>query len=182
MKAVCVTNKVSMLPREITQNYSSSSDLFSILIEKEYTVYAITEFFGHIWYCICDEDYSSYPMWHPALLFQVSDNRLSRYWVFSLKESSRPFIGLREWAIEKGFYDRLTDWKKRETDIFNKYKEEMDLEFPDKLIKTIAEIGDTKWLICPTCLDAWESPGNRDGMVRCPKCRQMMHNPRYSSD
>ena len=37
---------------------------------------------------------------------------------------------------------------------------------------------DNNWLMCPLCNDAWESQ-SLYGMVRCPKCKKRLHNPRY---
>jgi len=41
-----------------------------------------------------------------------------------------------------------------------------------------AEIIDQDWLICSNCIDAWES-ASITPMIRCPKCKNIMHNPRY---
>ena len=118
-------------------------------------------------------------MWAPACLCAISDERMSRHWVFEFYEEDHPFIGFPEWVHDSNYYGKLTDGEKIERDIFQLYKEKIDLEFPDLSISETAQLADEKWLICPTCIDAWESLGDRDGMVRCPKCRQMMHNPRY---
>jgi len=55
----------------------------------------------------------------------------------------------------------------------------MDLEFPNPNVNLVATIGDDRWLICTSCLDAWESQVQDLAMVICPKCKQVMHNPRY---
>lgn len=91
-------------------------------------------------------------------------------------------MGFPEWASENSFYDNLTNWEPREEDIFSAYKEIMDLEFPDRQILEKAMIGDEKWLICHLCMDAWEQSSCSDGMVRCPKCKNIMHNPRYKDE
>lgn len=77
------------------------------------------------------------------------------------------------------FYDNLTDGEGEERAIFRKYKALMDVEFPNNTIKEKAQIGDEKWLMCPSCIDAWEDSDNRNAMVICPICKQMFHNPRY---
>lgn len=51
------------------------------------------------------------------------------------------------------------------------------LKIPDFRVTEIAIEGDTKWLICPNCNDAWESTSS-DAMVVCPKCEHICHNPR----
>ncbi len=47
----------------------------------------------------------------------------------------------------------------------------------DSNILEKAIIGDTCWLICPKCNDAWESD-SLTAMVVCPKCCRALHNPR----
>lgn len=51
------------------------------------------------------------------------------------------------------------------------------LKMPDSKITETAIQGDSKWLICPHCNDAWESISS-DAMVICPKCEHVCHNPR----
>jgi hypothetical protein len=186
MRIKCVENKVAKLPEEIIKNYSISDSNFPILIGKEYVVYGMTVHLGYVWYYICDEIYSYYPTWSPSPLFEVIDGQLSRFWIYSYKEGMRtvlsPWWTFPEWADNPDFYDNLTDGDEREVKIFKSYKELMDLEFPDFTISEIAQIGDKEWLICPTCIDGWECLNTLDGMVRCPKCKKVMHNPRYQAE
>ncbi len=186
MKIKCVENRKKLLPEEIRSNYSISDNEFSIKIEKEYVVYAMTLHCGHVWYYICDESYSYYPVWNPSPFFIVIDGKLSRYWVYSFIEGEittlRPRWGFSQWAEDPDYYDRLTDGEEAAVALFKTYKELMDIEFPDPSITQIATVGDSEWLICPDCMDAWNSPGDKDGMVICPKCKTMMHNPRYTTD
>jgi hypothetical protein len=51
------------------------------------------------------------------------------------------------------------------------------LKMPDSRITETAIQGDSKWLICPHCNDAWELISS-DAMVICPKCEHVYHNPR----
>ena len=184
MKIKCIENKISVLPQEITNNFGSISDTqFNVCPGKEYVVYALSYFYGHIWYCICEEDYTYYPMWNPDVFFEISDGHLSRYWIFSFrndaKNQRRPFFSFPEWANDKHYYNGLTDGDQPERDLFKNYKEKMDLEFNDNSISEVAQIGDSVWVICPLCIDAWESGNIRDAMVKCPNCKTVLHNPRY---
>ena len=43
-------------------------------------------------------------------------------------------------------------------------------------------MGDDKWLICPDCIDAWESSSAIDPLVRCPKCLKVFNNPRFKTN
>ena len=185
MKIRCITNSVTKIPSEILINYTSPNSPIPLLIGKEYVVYALSEYYGSIWYCICDELYTYHPMWIPQLFFELSDNRLSRYWIFSFKEDSKKnrfFFGFTEWANQLDFYDNLTDGEEREVVIFRSYKELVDLEFPNSLICECAQLGDNEWLICPTCFDAWQCSNNIDALVRCPKCQKILNNPRYANE
>ncbi len=183
MKIKCINNRKST-PQKTLSEEQIYYDPLPLIIGKEYVVYAVGEFENATWYCICDEHYTYYPMWRPFPLFGIVDNRLSRYWVFSLQEwenKKQPLISFPEWANDSYFYGELVEGNSNDQNAvtFRKYKELMDLEFPDKAITEIAEIGDSDWLICPTCIDAWDCPNAQDGMVTCPKCKKIMNNPRY---
>lgn len=184
MRINCIKNLAADLPSEIINNYSISYSEFSILIGKQYVVYGMTIHLGHVWYYICDETYSYYPIWNPAPLFQVIDGQLSRHWIYSYNEGEatqlRPYWAFPEWANNPDFYGNLTDGEEKEVKIFETYKQILDLEFPDPLISETAQIGDGEWLICPLCVEAWQCYNDSDGMVRCPKCTKAMHNPRYN--
>jgi hypothetical protein len=184
MKIKCVSNSRNSLPNELLKKYSMGLDHFSVFPGNEYIVYSVGALYGFVWYCICDESYIFYPMWNPEMLFEIIDKRLSRYWVFSLddgKDKKIPFLRFPEWANNPYFYEELIDGDSSDANaiIFSKYKELMDLEFPNPLISDTAEIGDRDWLICPKCIDAWKSESNLDALVRCPICTTVLNNPRY---
>jgi hypothetical protein len=187
MKIKCIENKVSAVPKSFLTDYPVSYERFSVVIGKEYTVYALGEIEGNVWYCICDESYFLYPMWNPYPLFEISDNRLSRYWVFSFDEDNKkkaPFLSFPEWAKDSHyFYTQLVEGNNRDQNavIFKSYKLLMDIEFPDSKISEKAQPADNEWLICPFCINAWQCSNNQDGMVICPKCNKIMHNPRYQA-
>lgn len=56
--------------------------------------------------------------------------------------------------------------------------EKEELLKPIQEVKDIAQQLDDTWLMCPLCQEAWENH-SRYGMVRCPKCRNKLHNPKY---
>lgn len=184
MKVKCITNKVSSLPREILNNYKISYEEFFIKEDKEYVVYAVMIYLGYIWYCICDERYTNCPMWHPSTLFELTNDRLSRYWIFSFNEENHkklPYLSFPEWSNDPYFYGELVDGGKKEISLFNKYKNLMDLEFPNSSISMIAQIIEEDWLFCPLCIDAWQYSDDKDALVKCPKCQQILNNPRYTN-
>lgn len=182
MRVRCLNNEYSCLPDNITKNMSPSD--FPIDIGCEYNVYAISEFYGFIWFCILDRNSDTSPMWYPSVFFEIIDSRLSRYWIFSffensLKKGKRPFFGFPEWAVNIEFYSDLVEGESEEIELFQRYRKAMDLEFPDKSVTVSAQIGDEKWLICPDCMDAWEYSDAKDALVICPICHQKFNNPRY---
>jgi hypothetical protein len=163
-----------------TTNDGSSKVLDGRIVPgKEYTVYALGKSDGEPLYYLYDEYCSYYPMFHSSPFFEITDNHPSRYWVPSKSEPN--FLAYPEWALDDNYYGNLIDDEAGESRIFRHYKALMDLEFPDSTITEKAQIGDAQWLICPTCIDAWQSPDNLDAVVICPKCQNMLHNPRYQN-
>lgn len=184
MKIKCINNRKSFLPKEILDVYRISYDKFFIQEGKEYIVYAIGISYGSVWYCICDEAYMFYPNWTPSHLFEISDNRLSRYWVFNIEkqgDKNLPYLAFPEWANDPFFYGKLLDGDSTDPNalLFKKYKELMDLEFPSLSISEKAQIGDQEWLICPKCFKAWQSESQIDAIVKCPQCQTQLNNPKY---
>jgi uncharacterized protein YbaR (Trm112 family) len=49
---------------------------------------------------------------------------------------------------------------------------------PDLTVDKTAQEMEKGWLMCPNCIDAWETYST-DAMVICPKCDSALHNPRY---
>jgi hypothetical protein len=94
----------------------------------------MTIFHGDIWYYICDDSYSYYPVWNPGILFTITDDRVSRFWRVGYRpdhESSDEafIITFAEWVSERYFYDRLTNRDPAAVDLFRHYKQLMDGEF-----------------------------------------------------
>ena len=52
------------------------------------------------------------------------------------------------------------------------------LEISENDISQSALILDKNWLMCPNCIDAWEST-SLNAVVICPKCSMTFHNPRH---
>ena len=179
----CKTNLFSDLPKDCLVETKFNTHETRLVVEKNYVVYAMILNSGYIWYFLEDEDKLYYPFAYPAPFFKVLNGNLSRYWIYSTeigkdKNSSRTIWTYPEWANDPYFYNQLTDGKREALEVFKKYKELMDIEFPLPSIPEAASALDEEWLMCHFCLDAWQST-SKDGMVICPKCKRMMHNPRY---
>lgn len=106
---------------------------FDLKLGKEYVVYGLTVFLGHVWYYIADESYSSFPVWNPAALFEVTDGSISRYWIAGFqpggaKADPSLLMAFAEWVNDPTFYTRLTDGDQQATAIFGEYKKRLDIE------------------------------------------------------
>lgn len=130
MKIRCIAKTGASLPDDyIEPAIGYTKDIqFSLTIGKEYVVYAFREWQGSIWYYICDDNYSYYPMENPAPMFEVVDSRVSKYWRFKLSPNGLLMIVFEQWFTDPYFYDKLTDYEEAEVEIFDKIKELMDAE------------------------------------------------------
>jgi hypothetical protein len=130
MKVRCIANTGKFLPDNYldpARGYTKQIDL-PLTVGKEYIVYAMREWQGKFWYYICDDSYSYYPIQTPAPLFEVVDNRVSRYWRLMVYPNGVLRIAFEEWFADPNFYDKLTDQEEAEVLIFEKVKELMDAE------------------------------------------------------
>ena len=69
-----------------------------------------------------------YPMRNPAPLFEVVDNRISRYWRFELAPNGLLTFAFEQWFLDPYFYDKLTDGEEQAVLIFEEVKDLMDTE------------------------------------------------------
>ncbi len=186
MKIKCLSKEKILLPLDLQlKNQSPEQDVMYEFLDvgKEYNVYGMILIHGQISYYICDRAHNRFPIARPAKLFEIIDNRLSRYWVFGMIQGFEKYLVwiFWEWINEAYFQDNLTDGEEKEVGIFQAYKKLMDLEFPDSSITEDAQIIDDEWLICSSCIDGWECSSDRDALVMCPKCQKILNNPRYKN-
>lgn len=137
MKIRCLANIGLTLPKNYLKPefcYTPKIE-FPLTIGQEYIVDALKEWQGNIWYYICDDNYTYYPIQHPAPLFEVIDDRLSSYWRFKCYPNGLIRLAFEEWLVVTSFYDKLTDQEEREVLIFEKIKQLIDNEeYPQKSI------------------------------------------------
>ena len=141
MRIRCIANTGRSLPESYiapAQGYKKETE-FPLTVGKDYTVYAIKEQQGTIWYYIVDDNAMYYPIQTPAPLFEVIDNRMSKYWRFKISDNGLLKIAFEQWFSDPYFYDKLTDQKEEEVAIFEKVKELMDAEAvsPDIMLTTV---------------------------------------------
>ena len=130
MKIRCIANTGANLPESYFLphlGYKKESE-FQLSVGKEYIVYALYEWEGKIWYYICDERYTYYPIHNPAPLFEVVDNRISKYWRFKLAPNGLLTLAFEQWFSDPYFYDNLTDQEEQAVLIFEQIKDLIDAE------------------------------------------------------
>lgn len=139
MKVRCISNSGRDLsPSCLRPSWGFTWDKeFPLVIGKTYQVYAFTLVFGHVWYYICDETYSHYPVWTPSLLFELVDGRVSSFWQLgflrgNISEEPFPIIAFKEWVEDSTFYDRLTDGQPLAVETFRQYKKLLDEEYTNR--------------------------------------------------
>ena len=130
MKIRCIANTgASLREHYLDPNGGYTRDLkYGLTIGKEYVVYAFYERQGQIWYYIADDHNMYYPMQNPAPLFEVVDDRLSKYWRFNLRQNGLLRVAFSQWFTVPYFYDKLTDQEPAEVDLFKRIKYLMDRE------------------------------------------------------
>ena len=130
MKVVCKINNLNSFI-EIEQldrlgRYISMADGdVDLEIGKEYVVYGVVFWDGYPWYYVCSEDYDEYPKPFAADFFDVTDNSVSPYWVFSpcsIKDNKESSMLFKEWAEDAYFYENLLDGDPQAEALFLQYK------------------------------------------------------------
>jgi hypothetical protein len=136
MRVLCISNSGADLPEDcLNQSLGFTADTdFALIPGKTYTVYGFTLFLGYVWYYLCDEDFSYYPIWSPAPLFEIVDHRLSSYWEFYYRfgpsvGDANLIVSFPEWTSDPLYYDKLTNGEREAVDIFCHYKKLIDDEY-----------------------------------------------------
>lgn len=133
IRCVCdyISNENSPLP---IIKWSNNTEL-EITVGKIYTVLAITKLFDVIFYYILSDESNEYPLAFPYYLFEIEDNKISKYWVTSLKKVEKTesikiengdIISFKEWSLKKGlFYENLLEGNREEVSVFYSYRDKM---------------------------------------------------------
>jgi hypothetical protein len=187
MKVRCTSRKGTSLPElylDPSGGYMADT-IFPLQVGKNYVVYALTLRRGGVWYYLLDESGVGYPVWFPAPLFEVSDSKLSKYWVFGFHEAGLragdAVFAFAEWANDPlNFYDGLSDGRAEIRSVFQRYRELMDVEFDNETAGPIAEDLGDGWMMCSNCREAWQTSVNGP-LLKCPHCATVLKNPRLSA-
>ncbi|WP_460352853.1 MULTISPECIES: hypothetical protein [unclassified Pseudomonas] len=137
MKVRCKTNKIDNSFTQDTatrlERYISISDSeLDIEIGKEYTVYGIEFWDNCPWIYICADSYDEYPKPFALDFFEITDQKLSSYWVLNSKDTYNKKVKTQlvfcEWADDDSFYEKLIDEDDACVITFEKYRKAMDIE------------------------------------------------------
>ena len=181
MRVLCKNlGKGDLLAVDIASGHLRSSE-FHVTVGREYTVYGLLFTGGALRYLIYEDNLV--PLWHPASMFAVVSDRVSRYWrLANWSDSGGYFVVISFPEITESplAFDSLSDGDREALNAFYERKQLADLEFPDPSIQVqeVARLLDGDWLQCPFCADAWQSK-SLDALVRCPTCQKISNNPRY---
>lgn len=185
MKVRCIYDTGASLSQKFLDNGYHKELEMNLELNKEYLIYGIS-FYNDICEYLISDKYNKI-FWFPDEIFHVSENSISSLWYFKKLEKTEWLTS--NWYIW-GYYE-LANYEKHLEDLIERVpealeifyirKKNMDLEFSDLSIKEKASTVDNNWLMCPTCVDAWES-NSIFAMVECPKCKNVMHNPKYYKD
>ncbi|WP_340150073.1 hypothetical protein [uncultured Sneathiella sp.] len=100
---------------------------------REYTVYGIVFWDNSPLFYLCDSEMDEFPTPFFAEFFDISDDRLSRFWRLETYDNGVGQISsalvFPEWASNHLFYERLLDGHAEEIELFLKYRKLMDREF-----------------------------------------------------
>ncbi|POA26047.1 MULTISPECIES: hypothetical protein [unclassified Pseudomonas] len=137
MKVRCKTNKIDNSFTQDTatrlERYISISDSeLDIEIGKEYTVYGIEFWDNCPWIYICADSYDEYPKPFALDFFEITEQKLSSYWVLNSKDTYNKKVKTQlvfcEWADDDSFYEKLIDEDEACVITFEKYRKAMDIE------------------------------------------------------
>lgn len=135
MKVKCLFDKVTPeIHDERIVQWAKRSEL-EITKGRIYVVFAITKFFDVFFYYLQGDESNSFPLAFPAELFEIIDNRISKYWDFNfarveslsqIRIENNDIISFKEWSVEKDeFYEKILEGEPRELEVFNFYKGKM---------------------------------------------------------
>lgn len=133
MRVVCVAQRGETLPEVYLDprvNVRLETD-FHLTVGREYVVYAIAIRKQQVWYYVVDDNNLWFPIYKPAPLFKIMDDRVSQHWRIKITPGNRDhevLLAFQEWVSQEWFYDRLSDKEQVEVRVFKERKQQMDAE------------------------------------------------------
>ena len=187
MLVKCIENSI----QKLSKNDWFDSDMFNMadgtinLVKGEYyVVYAIDFVKPYTLYYISDSTFTTYPVSYQAQLFDVYDERISRYWetnsnklLQDLKNNASGLISFKSWSESRTFYEKLVEGNAAEERKFLEMKRKMDLEFKAPNITVALKVVDNDWVECPMCQFVFKFKEHRDESTSCPNCNNIALSP-----
>jgi len=134
MRVKCIANRLSDEQKKECNEFQLGSSKNSLIVGETYTVMGLTVsggcYFGGLAYEIADGTTLSYITTAPYCLFEIVDDRPSKYW--RAKRLEDDFLAF--WPEEfysRAFHDRLSDDKPEEVQVFLKIKSLLEKEFEE---------------------------------------------------
>ena len=97
---------------------------FEVMLGRQYEVFAVTVRLNMNWYYVIDNSGSSYPIWKPAVLFDIVDGSIPPSWRLGYFRFSHDrqysILSFPEWAEDYHFYERLVDEEASAMEIFER--------------------------------------------------------------
>lgn len=173
MRVQCVARRICDTQGDLGAWRSVLERHYTVEVGRQYVVYGLRLWSGAPW-LIISEDLVLYP----TVLFQVLDNRLSRYWRYWREGDNKGIIlGYPELG-DANHYNALFDGEQSALNLFRARKLLMDVEFPDPLLPSATRVKD-KWRQCCRCANIWDdSSGN--AVLVCPECNTAQNDPLYA--
>jgi len=148
-----------------------------LTVGREYTVYGI-EFTeeGYERFYVLDDSGIIYPSSYPKEFFEITDNRISKFWSGSRNRKLYPItiknypeiITFNEWRNDRFFEGELLN-NSTENEVFERYQKKMDVEFSNPNSPSAIEIDNTCCL-CYSCGNLIELQEGGQGLVECCSC------------
>lgn len=123
MRVVCTSNTGWSLPEAYLRDdrILRASTTFDVEVGREYVVYGVAYTRSLCWYYLDQDAGLDYPLWRPAPLFDLVDDRASCHWCLTrqiTEYGETAYLVVPPWAREPFFYDKLTDLAAREVAIW----------------------------------------------------------------
>lgn len=128
------------------------------------------------------------PVWpylYPLGDFEIVDPRLSRYWVFTMRESTlaaaratMEFVfGYPDYVCDREHALALVERQRDAVATFESVRQHMDLEHALPTVELKAQDLGGGWVLCARCSDAWQIENSINELARCPTCRTVQRLP-----
>lgn len=192
MLVKCINDNFSEIESQwVIENFEAYSNINERLSKGEtYVVYAIEFSKVPFVYIVEDDDFDFYPLQFPLELFEIIDNRLSKYFCYGNSkinlgkgntDETVPLLAFKEWVEIKDFWEGLSNYNAEYEKIFKRNKELLDYEFfnPKLLQKGVRNTLETlsdDWVMCGNCDNSWRVQLNNE-MIKCSKCDSVYENP-----